>query len=335
MSLANPSVPPQAAPVVEVDGLHIGFPRDGGMTSVVNGLSFALAQGEIMAILGESGSGKSVTLRALMGMLPPRAQVEGSIVIGGQPMHALPAAARVRLRGRLISMVFQESTAALDPVFSIGEQLIEAILAHENVSRADARRRALELLDMVKIPSPKARIRNYPHEMSGGMRQRATIALALACRPTVLLADEPTTALDVTVQMQILFLLRELRDTLGMTMIIVTHDIGVAAEISDRVAVMYAGRFVEVGSSESVLVNGLHPYTQGLLRSTVHGGMRGKVLDAIPGVPPDPTAADAGCAFAPRCSFAYDLCRTQGTPQLEMKRDRMIACYRQSPQQEI
>jgi peptide/nickel transport system ATP-binding protein len=212
-----------------------------------------------------------------------------------------------------VSMIFQEPMLALDPVYTVGQQIAEAVERHEKCSRAAARQRALEMLERVRIPSPARRLDSYPHEMSGGMRQRAMIALALACRPQVLLADEPTTALDATVQIQILLLLRELQRELGMAAIFVTHDIGVAVEVSDRIAVMYAGRIVETGSVADIVRRPSHPYTRGLLASTVHGAMRGRRLDAIPGAPPALSEAPTACSFAPRCADALPACAS-GVP---------------------
>jgi peptide/nickel transport system ATP-binding protein len=295
-------------PAVRVRDLVVRFVRDGGTISAVNGLNFDLARGEVLTVIGESGSGKSVMLRSLLGMRPANARIEGRIAVDGVDLARLSAEESRRLRGRVISMVFQEPATALDPVYTIGDQIAETIIRHEGVTRAAAWVRAGDLLDRVAIPSARRRLGDYPHQMSGGMRQRAMIALALACRPTVLLADEPTTALDATVQIQILLLLRELQRELGMAVIFVTHDMGVAAEISDRVAVMYAGRFVETGSVEQVLLSARHPYTQGLLRSTVQSGMRGRALETIPGSPPDLRDLPQGCAFQPRCRLAIDAC---------------------------
>ena len=225
-------------------------------------------------------------------------------------------------------MIFQEPMTALDPVFTIGEQIAETIRRHEGISHAEAYRRALELLEMVQIPSAARRLKSYPHEMSGGMRQRAMIALALSCRPAVLLADEPTTALDVTVQIQIIVLLRQLQQELGMAVVFVTHDVGVAAEVADRVAVMYAGRFVETGPTEKVIGWPTHSYTAGLLASTVLGAARGQRLEAIPGSPPDMTALPPGCTFAPRCRFAEPCCRKTIPPEFAIASDRAVRCQR-------
>jgi peptide/nickel transport system ATP-binding protein len=304
-----------ATPFLHVENLGVRFVNRDMNVSVVNGVSFDLAQGEVMCLLGESGSGKSVTMRALMRLLPPTAQLSGAISVGGTDILALPRKQLPDIRGSLISMIFQEPLTALDPVFTIGQQIAETVRCHDHVSRADARRRALDLLELVQIPSAARRLDAYPHELSGGLRQRAMIALALSCRPKLLLADEPTTALDATVQIQVLLLMRELQRELGMATIFVTHDLGVACEVADKVAVMYAGRFVESGSIEDVFDRPSHPYTQGLLRSTVHGGAAGVDLEPIPGSPPDLTALPPGCSFAPRCSHRRPACDA-GMPAL-------------------
>jgi peptide/nickel transport system ATP-binding protein len=327
----NATVGAAIAPVVSVNDLSVTFVQRERRVAAVNGVSFDLAPGEILTILGESGSGKSVTLRALMGLLPTHAQAGGTVRIAGHDLLALDPVARAKLRGPVISMIFQEPMSALDPVFTIGEQIAETIVEHEGIDHRQAMKRALELLEMVKIPSAVRRLKNYPHEMSGGMRQRAMIALALACQPTVLLADEPTTALDVTVQIQILLLLRELQKALGMAVVFVTHDVGVAAEIADRIAVMYGGRFVETGTAIEVMSERRHPYTEGLLASTVHGGMRGQKLEMIGGQPPNPSDLPSGCAFAPRCRYAVERCETQTTPAVLVGADRMVRCIRAAP----
>ncbi len=334
MTVLAPPAPVVAAglvadvPVLEVDGLAVRLFRRDAQIAAVNGVSFALARGETLTILGESGSGKSVTLKALMGLLPVQARVSGAVRLAGTSILDLPAAALARLRGRRIAMIFQEPMSALDPVYTIGAQIAETIMRHEGLDRRAALRRAQEMLERVRIPSAARRLRNYPHELSGGMRQRAMIALALACAPEVLLADEPTTALDVTVQIQILLLLRQLQEELGMAVVFVTHDMGVAAEISDRVAVMYAGRFVETGTARQVIRDPRHPYTAGLLSSTVHGGRRGGVLEAIPGAPPDLAALPPGCAFAPRCRLAEDACRAADPPVAPRAGGGLVRCVR-------
>jgi peptide/nickel transport system ATP-binding protein len=296
-------------PFVEVRDLTVRFAGPEGVVTAVNGVDLAVAPGEVMTILGESGSGKSVTLRALLRVLPSRrTTVSGTIRIGEHLIDQLDETAMTMLRGSVVSMIFQEPMLAFDPVYTIGRQIIETVILHEGTDEATARRRAREMLERVQIPSAERRLGNYPHEMSGGMRQRAMIALALACRPALLLADEPTTALDATVQIQILLLLRELQRELGMSVIFVTHDIGVATEIADSLAVMYAGRIVEYGPVRAVLREPAHPYTRGLLASTLHRGMRDRRLESIPGAPPSLSDLPAGCSFAPRCPVAIAAC---------------------------
>jgi len=298
-----------SAALVEVKDLNVRFVTRESTAHAVNGVTFSVQPGEVLCILGESGSGKSVTLRALMRLLPAsKARISGSIKVDGQDVLALDQAGLSRLRGGLVSMIFQEPMTALDPVYTIGDQIVETILRHKGGSKAAARARALELLELVKIPSAAQRLDNYPHELSGGLRQRAMIAMALSCGPRLLLADEPTTALDATVQIQVLILLRKLQAELGMGTIFVTHDLGVASEIADRIAVMYAGRIIEEGPVADILANPLHPYTRGLMASTVHGQSRDRDIDAIPGSPPDLRQLPPGCAFAPRCAQASGEC---------------------------
>src|SRR3984957_10764479 len=301
-------------PAFDFENLVVRFRQRDRTIYAVNGVSFRLARGEVLGILGESGSGKTVTLRSLMRLLPHNCAIAGRVVLDGEDVTAASESRLEELRGNCIAMIFQEPATALDPVFTIGQQISETLVRHQGMTRGVARRRALEWLERVQIPSARRRLDSYPHEMSGGMRQRAMIALALCCNPSVLLADEPTTALDVTVQIQILLLLRELQRELGMTVVFVTHDVGAAAEISDRIAVMYAGRFVETGTARDVMRDAMHPYTQGLLSSTVHGGMRGRALETIPGSPPNLAELPPGCAFAPRCRHASDECRQGGIP---------------------
>jgi peptide/nickel transport system ATP-binding protein len=314
-------------PLAEVRDLHVRFVSREASVHAVNGVSFTVNPGEVLCILGESGSGKSVTLRALMRLLPPRrTRIEGVVRVCGEDVLALPQRRLRDLRGGLVSMIFQEPMTALDPVYTIGQQIGEIVRRHTGASRAAARIRALELLEMVRIPSAERRLDAYPHELSGGLRQRAMIAMALSCRPRLLLADEPTTALDATVQVQVLILLRRLQRELGMGMIFVTHDLGVAAEIADRVAVMYAGRIVESGPVADILPAPAHPYTQGLLASTVHGQARDRDIEAIPGSPPDLRRLPPGCAFAPRCPRQLPQCRdTVPTPRSPAP-GRMAAC---------
>ncbi len=296
------------APLVSVKDLRVRFKSRDTDVSVVNGVSFELNAGEVLCLLGESGSGKSVTMRSLIRLLPSSAHLSGAVNIAGVDVLNLPDKQLSTIRGSMISMIFQEPLTAMDPVFTIGQQIAETIQHNKGIDKTAARKRALELLELVQIPSAKRRLDAYPHELSGGLRQRAMIALALSCSPKLLLADEPTTALDATVQIQVLLLLRELQKELGMAIIFVTHDLGVACEIADKMAVMYAGRFVETGSVEDVLVNPRHPYTKGLMQSTVHAGKRGELLTPIEGSPPDLSDLPSGCSFAPRCVEANELC---------------------------
>ena len=307
--------PGSESPLVAVEDLTVRFVSRDLDVPVVNGVSFTVGRGKVMCILGESGSGKTVTLRSLMRLLPPTARLGGRITIDGIDVLGLPESRLRQVRGSLVSMIFQEPMTALDPVFTVGEQIAETIVYHDGSSKAEAMKRALELLEMVQVPSARRRLDAYPHELSGGLRQRVMIALAIACRPRLLLADEPTTALDATVQIQILLLLRELQRELDMATIFVTHDLGVACEVADQIAVMYAGRFVEVGSAIDVMDTPRHPYTHGLLNSTVQPGRRAYRLDPIPGAPPDLADLPPGCAFAPRCGHARDICLA-GQPEL-------------------
>jgi peptide/nickel transport system ATP-binding protein len=317
-----------APPIVEVSGLTVDFVGGEKPVRAVAGVDLKLRPGEALALLGESGSGKSVTLRALMRLLPERrAAIGGEIVVDGQDVRAMPAKALTAYRGRTISMIFQEPGLAFDPVYRIGHQIVEAIVRHEGITRRDARVRALKLFERVRIPSAARRLDNFAHEMSGGMRQRAMIALALACRPKVLLADEPTTALDATVQIQVLLLLRELQRDLGLALILVTHDIGVAIEIADRIAVMYAGKFVETGTCRDVIRTPAHPYTRGLLASRTAGAhIKGERLAAIPGAPPDLANLPSGCAFAPRCQEMQPACQRELPPDRSLGDGHTARC---------
>ncbi len=316
-------------PIVDVQDLSVRFVSRDATVHAVNGVSFTLDPGEVLCILGESGSGKSVTLRALMRLLPRQARISGRVMVCEQDTLRLNDHDLADLRGSEIGMIFQEPMVAFDPVYTVGRQITETIRRHDNVSAREARRRTLDLFERVQIPSPERRLKAFPHELSGGMRQRAMIALALACSPSVLLADEPTTALDATVQIQILLLLRELQRELGMAVIFVTHDVGVAVEISDRIAVMYAGRFVETGPTGEIMRNSRHPYTHGLLSSTVQGSLRGQRLEAIPGSPPDMTQLAAGCAFAPRCRHALPACLPEVPAETWPVADHMVRCLLQ------
>lgn len=304
-------------PLVDVRGLRVIFTGGRKPVHAVNGVDLSVGRGEVLALIGESGSGKSVTLRSLLRLHPPaRTHIEGAVQVAGQDVLRLGPAALADYRGKVAAMVFQEPLLAMDPVYTVGAQLVEAIRRHEPLSAAQARERALRLFERVRIPSPERRLDAYPHEMSGGMRQRAMTALALACGPQLLLADEPTTALDATVQIQILLLLRELQRELGLSVVFVTHDIGAAVEVADRIAVMYAGRIVEEGPTATLLREPQHPYTLALLRSRADGSLaKGLRLQTIPGAPPDLAALPPGCAFAERCAHAQAACR-QAQPDI-------------------
>jgi peptide/nickel transport system ATP-binding protein len=316
------------APLVAIRDLNVAFVTRDRTVHAVNGVDLDVAAGEVLCILGESGSGKSVTMRALMRLLPKFARISGRIEVAGQDVMAMDERRLQGFRGGDVAMIFQEPMLALDPVFTIGRQIAEAVQRHEGVSRAAGLARALELLELVQIPSAKRRLDAYPHELSGGLRQRAMIAVALACKPKLLLADEPTTALDATVQIQVLLLLRQLQEQLGMGVIFVTHDLGVAGEIADKVAVMYAGRVVEEGPVGALMAGPLHPYPRGLLGATVHGNMRGQKLTTIPGAPPSLETLPTACAFAPRCAEAEPACSTTLPEARRPVPGRMARCLK-------
>lgn len=313
-------------PLVSVRDLTVEFVGN-RRAHALDKISFDLQAGEVLGLLGESGSGKSVTLRTLLRLHPPRTtRISGSMEVDGMDVLALKGRELEAYRGGTASMVFQEPGLAFDPVYTIGQQITEAIRAHEALDHRSAMQRALQMLERVQIPQARRRYDAYPHELSGGMRQRAMIALALACKPRLLLADEPTTALDATVQIQILLLLRELQKETGMSVIFVTHDIGAAVEVADKIAVMYGGRIVEENSVAGIVHNPRHPYTAGLLASTVSTENRGKPLQAVPGSPPDLSALPPGCSFAPRCSNAQEQCARE-KPQLIALGGERLACW--------
>ncbi|MBA8879584.1 ABC transporter ATP-binding protein [Phyllobacterium myrsinacearum] len=314
------------APMIDIRNLSVTFNRGRKPVKAVNGVSLSVRPGEVVALLGESGSGKSVTMRSLLRLHPAGTTIEGTMTVAGRDVTGLSKRELGDLRGPIVSMVFQEPRLALDPVYTLGRQIEETIMRHEKVSRAEASARALALFRKVRIPSPERRLKNYPHEMSGGMLQRSMIAMALACNPKVLLADEPTTALDATVQIQILLLIRDLQREYGLSVIFVTHDIGVAAEVADRIAVMYAGRIVEEGTVSEIIHAPKHPYTQGLLGARVelaHGRDR---LITIPGAPPDLTNMPSGCAFSPRCPVASEPCHTRVPELVSQGEAGRVAC---------
>ncbi|MEB8340864.1 ABC transporter ATP-binding protein [Streptomyces endophyticus] len=301
------------APLLEVTDLTVEFDTQGGTLRAVDEVSWALHRGKTLVVLGESGSGKSVSTQAITGILdtPPGRVRAGSALFDGQDLIAIPEKQRRRIIGSRISLVFQDALSALNPVHTVGRQIAELYQVHRGMSRKDAMRRAADMLDRVGIPTARARVRDYPHEFSGGMRQRVMIAMALALGPEVLIADEPTTALDVTVQAQILELLEEIQQDSDMGVVLITHDLGVAAEIADDLVIMYAGRVIESGPTPLVLGDPAHPYTQGLLRSMPSSEMKGLELPAIPGTPPNMLRLPTGCPFRPRCPKAIDLCATE------------------------
>jgi peptide/nickel transport system permease protein len=309
---AAPAADP-VAPLLSVRDLQVQFTTHAGPVTVVDGVSFDVARGEVVGLVGESGSGKTVTSLSIMRLLtsPPARITQGQILFGGKDLLTLPFKAMKDARGDAMSMVFQDPMSSLNPAFTIGNQLVEAIRLHRDTSRDQARKRAKELLDLVGIPDAEARLKEYPHRLSGGMRQRVLIAIALANEPELLIADEPTTALDVTVQAQILDLMRSLQQELGMAMIFVTHDLGVIADIADRVIVMYAGQLVERAAVHDLFANPRHPYTQKLLAAIPQATPRGERLAFIPGVVPVPGHWAKGCRFSPRCDFATDVCRAE------------------------
>ncbi|GAS89348.1 oligopeptide/dipeptide ABC transporter ATPase [Mycolicibacterium brisbanense] len=296
--------------LLEVDELRVSFTTEDGVLEAVDGVSFTLARGEILAVVGESGSGKSVTAQTLIGLTRgPNTTIAGSVGFAGREITGLDDDALRTVRGEHIAMVFQDPMTSLNPVYRVGDQIVEMIRAHRDVSKAQAREQAVELLRAVGIPHPERRVRDYPHEFSGGMRQRVMIAMALALEPELLIADEPTTALDVTVQAQILRLIEQLNADRGLAVVLITHDLGVVAEVADRVAVMYAGQIVENGTLDEIFYDPQHPYTWGLLGSMTRLDQpRTARLTQISGQPPSLLDPPQGCRFAPRCPHAFDKC---------------------------
>jgi oligopeptide transport system ATP-binding protein len=299
-------------PLLEVRDLHVEFHTRDGVAKAVNGVNYTVSSGETLAVLGESGSGKSVTAQAIMGILdmPPGRIPKGQILYRGEDMLTMSNDARRKVRGRKIAMIFQDALSALNPVLSVGYQLGEMFRVHQGLSKKDAKAKAIELMDRVKIPAARERVGDYPHQFSGGMRQRIMIAMALALEPDLIIADEPTTALDVTVQAQVMDLLAELQREYNMGLILITHDLGVVADVADKIAVMYAGRIVETAPVHELYKRPAHPYTKGLLESIPRLDQKGQDLYAIKGLPPNLTRIPSGCAFNPRCPMAQDICRT-------------------------
>lgn len=317
------------APLLEVEDLHVEFRLRGGVVKANAGISYTLRQEETLAIVGESGSGKTVSAQAVMGIIdsPPGFITSGSARFRGVDLFTLPDAERRAVRGARIAMIFQDALTALNPVFPVGWQIAEMFRTHRGTSKREARQHAIELLDRVRIPGAKQRVDAYPHEFSGGMRQRAMIAMALALDPEVLIADEPTTALDVTVQAQIMQLLQDLQDETGMGLILITHDLAVIAEVADRALVMYAGKAVEQGTVKEIFRNPGHPYTLGLLQSIARPEQKGTKLIPIEGSPPDLRHVPSGCPFHPRCPYRKDICSQDEPVMTETRNGRASACH--------
>ncbi|MPZ28894.1 MAG: ATP-binding cassette domain-containing protein [Micromonosporaceae bacterium] len=322
--------PSRTGPALEVTDLQVEFRTRAGLAHAVNGVTFHVDAGETLAILGESGCGKSVTAQAVMGILdsPPGFVTGGQIRYRGKDLLKMSEQQRRAVRANQIAMIFQDALSALNPVFTVGFQLAELFRKHRGMSRAEGRKRAVELLDLVRIPAARQRVRDFPHQFSGGMRQRVMIAMALALDPEVLIADEPTTALDVTVQAQIMSLLAELQRERQMGLILITHDMGVVADVADRISVMYAGRMVEQAPVHEVYARPSHPYTKALLESVPRLDQKGRQLSVIQGLPPTLTAIPPGCAFNPRCRYAREECRQPPVPPLYEVADRHAsACH--------
>ncbi|OII69380.1 ABC transporter ATP-binding protein [Streptomyces sp. CC77] len=315
--------------LLEVRDLHVEFHTRDGVAKAVNGVSYAVDEGETLAVLGESGSGKSVTAQAVMGILdmPPGRITRGEILFQGRDLLQVKEDERRKVRGAGMAMIFQDALSALNPVLTVGDQLGEMYVVHRGMSKKDAREKAVELMDRVRIPAARERVGQYPHQFSGGMRQRIMIAMAMALEPDLIIADEPTTALDVTVQAQVMELLAELQRELRMGLILITHDLGVVADVADRIAVMYAGRIVETAPVHDIYKAPAHPYTQGLLDSIPRLDQKGRELYAIKGLPPNLMAIPPGCAFHPRCPRARDVCRTDVPPLYEVSETRSSACH--------
>jgi oligopeptide transport system ATP-binding protein len=328
MDTGSPGTVPEV-PLLEVEDLFVEFHTRDGVAKVLNGVSYHVNAGETLAVLGESGSGKSVTAQTIMGILdmPPAVIRAGSIRYHGEELLIASEDRRRAVRAEGIAMIFQDALSALNPVFTVGFQIEEQLRIRLGMSRRSAHRRAIELLDMVRIPNARRRVRQFPHEFSGGMRQRAMIAMSLALDPEMLIADEPTTALDVTVQAQIMDLLAEIQEERKMGLILITHDLGVVAEVADRIAVMYAGRIVEQADARSLYQRPGHPYTEALLESLPRLDQKGETLNTIKGLPPSLLNIPSGCPFHPRCRRAQDVCRSEVPQQVRLGLGRSSACH--------
>ncbi|RDZ16394.1 peptide ABC transporter ATP-binding protein [Priestia megaterium] len=317
--------------MIQIKNLHVQFSTYGGQVQAVRGVSFDLHKGETLAIVGESGCGKSVTSQSIMRLIPtpPGRITSGSILFKGQDLTKLSEKKMRDIRGADISMIFQDPMTALNPTLRVGEQIAENIMQHENISKEKAKEKAFEMLELVGIPNPKERLKQYPHEFSGGMRQRIVIAMALVCNPEVLIADEPTTALDVTIQAQILELFKDIQQKTDVSIVLITHDLGVVAQVADRVAVMYAGKIVEIGTRRDIFYTPQHPYTKGLLRSVPRLDLYESELVPIAGSPPDLFAPSSGCSFAPRCPYVMEVCDRMYPVSTKLKESHQVHCWLQ------
>ena len=316
------------APLLSVRDLRVEFPTRRGVLTALDGISFDIAAGEVLGMVGESGAGKSLTGAAIIGLLEPPGRIAGGeIRLRGERIDNLPAEAMRRIRGKRIGMVFQDPLTSLNPLYTVAQQITETIRTHSDVSEAEARQRAIALLDRVGIPAAARRIDDYPHHFSGGMRQRVVIALALCAEPELVIADEPTTALDVSVQAQIIDLIKEICAERGAAVMLITHDMGVIAETADRVAVLYAGRLAEIGPVKDVILNAEHPYTRGLMGSIPTLTQESDRLVQIPGAMPRLTAIPRGCAFNPRCEQAFERCRTDRPDPMNRPGNSQVACW--------
>jgi oligopeptide transport system ATP-binding protein len=320
--------------LLEVRDLHVSFKTYNGEVQAVRGVNFHVNKGETVAIVGESGCGKSVTSQTIMRLIPtPPAMIKaGEIIFEGKDLTKLPEKQLEKIRGAEIAMIFQDPMTSLNPTMTIGKQIMEGLMKHQKMSKSQAREKAIEMLSLVGIPSPESRIDQYPHQFSGGMRQRAMIAIALACAPKVLIADEPTTALDVTIQAQIIDLMKDLQEKINTSIILITHDLGVVADIADRVVVMYAGKVVESGALDEIFYNPRHPYTWGLMASMPRlNQSRDQELLPIPGSPPDLISPPKGCPFAARCKYAMKICTEQMPETTQVSPTHQVACWLEHP----
>jgi oligopeptide/dipeptide ABC transporter, ATP-binding protein, C-terminal domain len=316
--------------VLDINNLHVSFDTYAGEVKAVRGVTLSVDEGEVLAIVGESGCGKSVTAQTIMKLnpMPPARIPEGSVTLGDLDIVAASEKKMQEIRGKEVSMIFQDPMTCLNPTMQVGKQIVEAIKHHRKLSNDEAKAEAIKYLKLVNIPNPEERAKQYPHEFSGGMRQRAMIAMALSCSPKLLVADEPTTALDVTIQAQIMDLLQEIKEETNTAIILITHDLGVVASMADRVAVMYAGKVVESGTSEDIFYNNSHPYTQALLKSLPSVDVeKADKLVSIPGTPPDLLAPPAGCGFAARCDHCMQICKEEQPPEFAVKEGHTAACW--------